>query len=127
MSRAWAPAAYPSKTSVSRTEAMNELRRGPDPAWFRPWAEPACVAPLTPCPWGYIHIHGDFGSRPAWELVGYYSPEELAWGLSSLFHRDHDWYVGDIDGHLNDHECQGVFYWLPGDPRVLGLPLGVTR
>jgi hypothetical protein len=128
VSRGWPiPADYPGKTSLSRSEAMEELRRGPEPRWFRPWAERARVAPCASRPWGYIHIHGDGGARPVWELAGYYSPEELAWGLRSLFNRAHDWYVGDVNGYFNDHECHGVFYWLPSDPRLLRLPLGVTR
>ncbi|MGW9629849.1 hypothetical protein ACWGST_04040 [Agromyces sp. NPDC055520] len=127
MSAPWVQIDLPGKTSLSRSEAMRELRSGPLLEWFRPFAEHAHVAPCTPCPWGYIHVHGDWGAQPAWEVVAYYSPEELAWGLQSLFGRDHDWYTRDVDGHLNDHECHGVFYWLPTDPRLLRLPLGVTR
>jgi hypothetical protein len=118
---------YPDKVGLSESEAMHVLRSGPLPRWFRPWAEHARVAPQTSRPWGYVHIHGEWGEPPVWELVGYYSLEDLAWGLQSLFDRGHDWHVLDVDGYLNDHECHGVFYWLPGDPQLLRLPLGVTR
>ena len=122
----FAEAEYPSKPRLSRSEAMVVLRLGPQREWFRPFAEPAHVAPLTPHPWGYVHIRGEWGAAPVWELMGYYSREDLAWGLQSLYGREHDWYMRDVDGHLNDHECHGVFWWLPTDPRVLRLPLGVT-
>ncbi|WP_223690982.1 hypothetical protein [Leifsonia poae] len=118
---------YPDKVGLSESEAMHVLRSGPLPRWFHPWAEHARVAPQTPRPWGYVHIHGEWGEPPVWELVGYYSLEDLAWGLQSLFDRSHDWHVLDVDGYLNDHECHGVFYWLPSDPQLLRLPLGVTR
>ncbi|MER7797606.1 hypothetical protein [Microbacterium sp. NPDC096154] len=133
MSRRWVQEDYPSKLWLSESEAMEVLSGGPKPRWFHPWAEHARVAPRrAPHPWGYIHIHGEWGSAPVWELVGYWSREDLAWGLESLFrplhgHGSHEWYVRDVSGWLNDHECHGVFYWLPTDPRVLRLPLGVTR
>lgn len=125
--RRWVQVDYPSKPWLSKSEAMGELRDGPKPEWFRVWADHAGFAPQTACPWGYIHIHGEWGQPPVWELVGYDSREGLNWGLRSLFLRDHDWYWRDVDGHLNDHECHGVYYWLPGDPNMLPLPLGVTR
>lgn len=118
---------YPSRLKLSRSDERDVLRRGPTPAWLRPWAEPARIAPsLASHPWGYIHIHGEWDERPVWELVGFWSPDDLNWGLEILF-RYHDWYLRDVDGYLNDHECHGVFYWLPDDPRLLPLPLGVSR
>lgn len=126
-SRRWARVDYPGKIWLSESEAMGELRIGPNLEWFRVWADHARVAPQTARPWGYIHIHGEWGEPPVWELVGYWSPEKLRWGLLSLFKSGHEWHWRDINGYLNDHECHGVFYWLPGDPNLLPLPLGVTR
>ena len=123
----WVKVDYPSKRGLTRSEAMGELKLGPKLSWFRPLAEHSRLAPRTQRPWGYIHIHGDWGEPPVWELVGYYSPVALAWGLLSLYRRDHAWYARDVDGYLNKHECHGIFYWLPTDPHVLRLPLGVTR
>ena len=117
---------YPSKPKLSQSEELSVLRGGPLPAWLRPFAEHARVAPRSAHPWGYIHIHGEWGEPPVWELVGFWSQDDLNWALEILF-RHHDWHLLDIDGHLNDHECHGVFYWLPGDPRRLRLPIGVTR
>lgn len=119
-------AEYPSKPTLSRSEAMGVLHSGPEPRWFRPFAEPAHVAPLASPPWGIIHVHGEWNEPPVWELVGYYSRENLAWGLQSLYGRDHEWCLLDINGYLNDHECHGVFYWESADPRLLRLPMGVT-
>jgi len=122
-----ADASYPSRPKLSRSDELDVLSHGPLPAWLRPWAERARIAPsLAPHPWGYIHIHGEWGEPPVWELVGFGSPDDLNWGLEILF-RYHDWHLLDVDGYLNDHECHGVFYWLPADPRLLRLPLGVTR
>lgn len=116
---------YPSKRRLSRSEELTVLRSGPIPKWFRPFAEPAGIAPLTPHPWGFIHIYGEPGERPVWELVGFWSPDELRWGLELLY-AAHDWHLLDVDGHLNDHECHGVLYWLAADPHLLPIPLGVT-
>ncbi|NJI61136.1 hypothetical protein HCX50_17050 [Microbacterium oxydans] len=117
---------YPSKPRLSRSEAMVVLRLGPNVEWLRPFAEHAGVAPVAAPPWGYIHVHGEWGESPLWELKGFYSRGDLAWGLQSLYNRDHDWCLLDINGYLNDHECHGVFYWLPTDPRELRLRMGVT-
>jgi hypothetical protein len=117
---------YPAKAMLTESEAMRVLRAGPVLEWFRPWAEHARVAPRTPRPWGYVHIYGEWGEPPVWELTGYYSPDALAWGLELLY-QAHDWHVLDVDGYLNDHECHGVFFWLPTDPRLLRLPQRVTR
>ena len=127
MSAAWVEVDFPGKLTLSRSEAMGELKHGPELEWFRPWAEHAHVAPRTGTPWGFIHIHGEWGESHVWELVGFHSREDLAWGLQSLYGRNHVWYWRDVDGYLNDHECHGVFWWLPDDPRLLRLPLGVTR
>lgn len=130
MSSAWLlnQLPYPNHPKLSPAEELGVLRAGPLPAWLRPFAEHAHVAPRRSSrPWGYVHICNAWGeSSPAWELVGYNSPERLSWGLEVLF-RQHTWDLHDVDGLLNDHECHGVFYWLPGDPRLLPLPLGVTR
>lgn len=122
---------YPGRPKLSPSEELDVLRRGPQPEWFSPWADHIPAAPRTGHPWGYIHIHAKWGDergeQPVWELVGYGSAEDLAWGLEILFKRDHDWYWSDVDGYLNDHDCHGVFYWLPTDPHLLSLPMGVTR
>lgn len=119
-------AEYPSKPRLSPSEELTVLRNGPVPKWFRPWAEHARVAPLAPHPWGLIHIHGEWDQPPVWELVGFWSPEELRWGMELLY-AAHDWHLLDVNGYFNDHECHGVFWWLPTDPRLLRLPIGVTR
>lgn len=119
-------AEYPSKLRLSRSEAMVVLRLGPQIEWFRPFAEHAGVAPYTAPPWGIMHIHGEWGEPPVWENVGFWSPDELRWGMERLY-AAHDWHLFDVNGYLNDHECHGVFYWLPSDPRLLRLPMGVTR
>lgn len=123
----WARVNYPGKASLTRSEAMAELQGGPRPDWFGPFADPARVAPQTTCPWGIIHIHSEWGQPPVWELRGFYSAGDLGWALLSLLTRQHDWSVFDVDGFRNDHECHGVWYWLPGDPNELPLRLGVTR
>jgi hypothetical protein len=122
----WVVAGYPAKLALSKSEAVGVLHSGPKLSWLRPWAEHANVAPRTTRPWGYMHLHGDWGAEPVWDVVGFGSPEELAWGLELLFNRDHDWYLLDVDGFLNEHQCHGVFYWLPSDPRMLRMRLGVN-
>jgi hypothetical protein len=128
MSGRWVEVNYPGRQFLSESEAMNELRRGPEPAWFRPWAEHLGSRPRSSRSWGYVHLYGDsFTGVPVWELVGYWSLDALAWGLHNLFTRGHDWYLFDLDGDFNDHECGGVWYWLPGDPQIFPMPLGVNR
>lgn len=119
-------AEYPSKPTLSRSEAMGLLGLGPNVEWFRPFAEHAHVAPLVSPPWGIIHVHGEWQQSPVWELAGFYSRGDLAWGLQSLYNRDHDWHLPDVNGYFNEHECHGVFWWLPSDPRELRLSMGVT-
>lgn len=111
---------YPSKQRLSEYEAVDVLRHGAPLPWFRPWAEHARVAPrATARPWGYLHVHGEWGEAPVCEFVGFYSADELRWALQRLYDR-HDWHLLDVEGYLEDHECHGVFYWLPTDPHELG-------
>lgn len=124
---AFATVSYPAKERLTRSEAMEELATGPRLDWFRVWADHMHAAPRTGHPWGYVHVHNVHGENPVTEVVGFWSRSALRWGLHRLYTTGHEFLAEDVDGLFNDHECHGVFYWLPGDPHVLDLTTGVNR
>lgn len=102
---------YPSKKKLSRSEAMDVLRRGPDPKWFEPWAERGVLlAAMNAGQYGYVHVYGDI-DEPQYDLLRFHDREGLAWALEHL-HKQHP---------RCGEQCRGLFYFAPDEPLRLRL------
>ncbi|MBM7025039.1 hypothetical protein [Clavibacter zhangzhiyongii] len=107
MSRGWPIRVdYPSKTWLSESEAMGELRHGPEIKWFEPLVTRVVLVTDVPGgkpPYGLVHMRGRAGSRP--EVKTFYDRSELAWALGIRVKR-----------HAACVNCQGLFYFAPDEP-----------
>lgn len=108
MTRRWIAADYPSKRHLTRSEAMDVLRHGPDPKWFEPWAEHGVVLPgVTERKFRYGYVHMSGGTN---DVRMFLDREGLSWGLEAL-HKEHS----------KCDECQGLFYFGPDEPLRLRM------
>lgn len=104
-------ATFPSRKRLTDTEALDVLRRGPDPAWFKPWAERGVLlAAMRAGRYGYVHVTGD-SAAPEYDLRLFPDREGLSWALHHL-HSAHP-RCGD--------QCHGLFYFMPDEGLTLRL------
>jgi hypothetical protein len=96
---------YPSKKSLSRSEAMGVLRNGPQIAWFEPWIQRGVLfsAPTgSKGEYGYVHMRGGAADP---EAMTFRDRQGLAWNLEHLYRT-----------HTHCADCEGVFYFAPDEP-----------
>ncbi|AZH79147.1 MULTISPECIES: hypothetical protein [Microbacterium] len=116
------PADYPSKHSLTETEANNALQFGPDLAWFEPWAERAInISDVTTHAYGYTHVYSSHGSFN-YDFASWPTKEGLALGLEDLW-RDHTGrgFTTTDRTFPKCQDCQGVVYFAPDEPLRLYL------
>lgn len=121
MTRRFVDADYPSKKRLTETEMHDELRNGPDPDWFQPWAERGVMlGNLTTHGYGYIHVYSIAGSFQ-YDFAAWPTEEGLRYGLQALHsHHTRQGLVLDRT-YPRCEECQGIVYFAPDQPPRLHL------
>jgi hypothetical protein len=103
VSRRWVAADYPSKKRLTDYEAKALAERGPELAWFVPWAEHGVLMPAgatgEPFRCGYVHMGADS------EVHLFHDREGLSRALDALY-REHPKHV----------EACELWYFTPDEP-----------
>lgn len=93
---------YPGKKRLTETEAKNDLKFGPMPHWFKPWASEAVLISDADARYALVHVHGD---PVEYEVRTFITEEKLRWALDSLY-----------NAHTCGAECVGIYYVTPDVP-----------
>lgn len=116
------PADYPSKRSLTETEANNALKNGPELKWFEPWAERAVnISDITPHPYGYTHVYNTAHGGFNYDFASFGNKEDLALGLEDLWRRHTGRGFTTDPTFPKCRDCQGIIYFAPDEPLRLYL------
>ncbi|QKJ19180.1 hypothetical protein [Microbacterium hominis] len=109
---------YPSKRSLTETEAANVLKHGPDLRWFEPWAARGVNLSDTQAQgWGYIHIYS-VGGAFNYDFASWPDEAGLRAGLEALWHRHTGEGIQTDPTFPKCDKCESVMYFVPDSAAV---------
>ena len=119
------PVQYPSKRSLSESEAANALKRGPELHWFHPWAKRGVNLSSThPQTYGYFHTYRREDGSFNHDFAAWPTEEGLRYGLEALWEHHTGEGITEDPTYPRCDKCESVMYFVPdvaAQPRLYGV------